>query len=451
MHFGAVAFASAEAWRSPHGSFAFEELRSLLISRAGEIPALRRRLSHAPLSGWPIWLTAESIDWDWHVQVAAEASTDVKRIAQALMAEPLDRLRPLWRILIIPQPDDSPRFAMIFLAHHALVDGIAGIDLLSQLFDGQSRGRQAGPAARPAGSIFANEIGRWLGAPLAIARGIGGALANPLRRKRFARRTKALVRTSARLLTPGPQAALKDDSGGARNIGWMDVEDRPLRRARHRLSGTPNDIVLAAVASAVDGLPGVPRNRWRRVRAAVPVSFRKRQDRHSPGNKIGLQLVALDSRGGRMARSVAAIQRQTSEQSQRGDAEGYEVLTEVTAWAGLWSQRLLHWVAASVHSYAVLVTNVPGPSRTYSIGGAELDEIYPLVPLFGGQALSVGVIRYAGRLRIGVVSSTAKPALQAAFMAGLQEAFAVIVRTPAEPERAEQRVPGVPIPSRQPL
>jgi hypothetical protein len=281
---------------------------------------------------------------------------------------------------------------------------------------------------------------RWIEAPGKIAAASAGALVNTRRRRRLTRRTAALVRTCVRLLTPGPTTLLRGADEGSRTVAWFSVEDRPLRLARKRLHGTPNDLVMAAVARAIQSMPrksgAMP---FRKLRAAVPVSFRRRDERYSLGNRIGLQLIPLDPKGGNLARAVTGIRRQTALQKLRGDAEGYEVLTEITSWAGQWSQRLLHWLAGRVHSYGILITNVPGPSRSYTLGGAPLEEIYPLVPLFGSQSLSVAVVRYGGCLRVGVTSSWPQKQMVSEFTAHLRAAFDEITRTPAEPSAETSR------------
>jgi len=444
MHIGALGFVSTEGWLDADGKLETERLRTLLAERARGVPGLERTLSRAPLTRWPVWLSHQRTDWDAQIEIAESASTEpeVRSIADAAMAEPLDRTRPLWRILIIPGPAGAEQFGILFLAHHALVDGIAGIDLLALLLDRSE-------AARPAPSLpglkqsdmLANEVLRWANVPQHLAKSAVAVLQKPRYRARIARRTMALVRTIVRLLSPGPRTLLKGANEKSRGVSWFSVEDRPLRMARQRLGGTPNDLVLAAVATAIHELPGNHnRLQFRKIRAAVPVSFRTRSERYSLGNRLGLQLLPLDPRNGNLARAVTGIHRESVLQKQRGDAEGYEVLSELTGWTGQWSQRLLNWIAGKAHSYAILITSVPGPSKSYTLGGAEVQQIFPLVPLFGSQSLSVAVVRYGGQLRIGMTSSWEDPKMLELFTENLRLAFDRITRTPAEPVPAA--VPG---------
>ena len=57
-------------------------------------------------------------------------------------------------------------------------------------------------------------------------------------------------------------------------------------------------------------------------------------------------------------------------------------------------------------------------------------EIYPLVPLFGSQSVSVAVVRYGGALYVGVTSSWPEREMVESFTNHLHAAFAELARTP---------------------
>lgn len=435
MHIGAVAFVSTEGWLDASGALDAERLMAMLLDRARAVPGLDQCLARAPLSGWPIWVREPGLNWESQIELRAAGATEeeVRSIAEAAMAAHLDRSRPLWKLIIVPGLTGDSSFAIVFLAHHALVDGIAGIDLLTLLFDPREGVGVPPPldfgAARSEGQMKVGEIMRWMGLPALLARKASLLATNARRRRRFARRGFALVRTAFRLLTPGPKTGLKSRNEGARTVAWFSVDERPLRIARKSLGGSPNDLILAAVAQALSEMGSHHRFLPLKLRAAVPVSFRTRAQRYALGNRIGLLLTPLDVRPGTPGRTVRGIRRETTVQLRRGDAEGYEVLCEMTAWTGQWSQRLLHWIAGTLHSYGILVTSVPGPARPYTLGGAELREIYPLVPLFGSQSVSVASVRYRGAFRIGVTSSWADRRMVDEFAERLQASFAALTRS----------------------
>lgn len=451
MHIGALGFFDAAEWTHPGGAFRSEDLRSLLALRARGVPGLSQTLGRVPVTGWPIWIRDAKFDPARHVEMHAPVGSaeEVRAIAEERLALPLERNAPLWRIIVVPGVDGGSTFAVLFVAHHSLVDGIAGIDLLSLLLDRKAAlpgdGLPHGPQPSPSFLALA-EVTRWARLPALLGAKAIANFTSHGRFRRTVRRGVAFARTCVRLLSPGPKTSLRGANEGQRHVAWLALEERPIRHARRRLNGTPNDIILAAVAQAIAAMAG-PSGRlpYRNVRAAVPVSFRTRAERYALGNRIGLMLTPLELRELHPGRRVARINRHTAIQKQRGDAEGYEVLTELTSWTGQWSQRLLHWLAGQLHSYGILVTNVPGPSRAYSLGGAAMQQIYPLVPLFGSQSVSVAVVRYGGSLHVGVTSSWPEQQMVEAFTAHLRTAFDELTRTPAPAaESAGQRSPARP-------
>ena len=66
----------------------------------------------------------------------------LKDLAGRVFSQQLDRDKPLWEIWLV-EGLEGDRFAMLSKTHHALVDGISGVDIISVLFDTLAR------AARP--------------------------------------------------------------------------------------------------------------------------------------------------------------------------------------------------------------------------------------------------------------------------------------------------------------
>jgi diacylglycerol O-acyltransferase len=56
------------------------------------------------------------------------ASRRSAALRDAVLSEPLDRSRPLWEILLVPHLQDG-RVGMVGKVHHALVDGIAALQV----------------------------------------------------------------------------------------------------------------------------------------------------------------------------------------------------------------------------------------------------------------------------------------------------------------------------------
>ena len=74
----------------------------------------------------------------------------LRKLAGRVFSQQLDRSKPLWEIWLVDRVGDD-RFAMICKTHHALVDGISGVDIMTVLFDLEPEPpeREPGPAWYP--------------------------------------------------------------------------------------------------------------------------------------------------------------------------------------------------------------------------------------------------------------------------------------------------------------
>src|SRR3954469_2944707 len=118
---------------------AYDELRDHVESRLHLVPRYRQKLAFVPYGqGRPKWVDDPHLNMGYHVRHTAlprpGTDTELKRLAGRLFAQPLDRSKPLWEIWLVEGLDNG-RFALLSKTHHALVDGISGVDIASVLFD----------------------------------------------------------------------------------------------------------------------------------------------------------------------------------------------------------------------------------------------------------------------------------------------------------------------------
>src|SRR3954462_12053592 len=152
MHIGGLATFAGPA--PTHG-----ELLEHIRGRLHLVPRYRQRLATPPLKlGRQRWIDESSFNLEYHVRhTALPAPGDAERLhrlAARIFSQRLDRTKPLWELWMVEGLDDGG-FAVISKTHHALVDGVSGVDLMTMLFDLDARGRAAesaepwGPGARP--------------------------------------------------------------------------------------------------------------------------------------------------------------------------------------------------------------------------------------------------------------------------------------------------------------
>src|SRR5262249_5294961 len=86
----------------------------------------------------PVWVDDAGFDLDFHLRRAAIPTPGGRRElidhVQRVISRPLDRTKPLWELYLIEGMEDG-LVAILTKVHHAMVDGVAAIDLASALFD----------------------------------------------------------------------------------------------------------------------------------------------------------------------------------------------------------------------------------------------------------------------------------------------------------------------------
>src|SRR5258705_1480470 len=182
---------------------------------------------------------------------------------------------------------EGGRFAVFSKTHHALVDGISGLDVLSVLFapDEEAQGREAWtPRRAPSrASLLAEAFVERATSPFEIVRGVRAVLRGP--RQIASRVAETAVGVGAMAwagLQPAPPSPYNAEVVGPdRRFTWLRASLDDLKAIKNELGGTVNDVVLTIVARALR------RHLMRRgediealeLKAFVPVSVRQEDQR----------------------------------------------------------------------------------------------------------------------------------------------------------------------------
>ncbi|MEA2287089.1 MAG: diacylglycerol O-acyltransferase / wax synthase, partial [Solirubrobacteraceae bacterium] len=132
MHVGAVVLFGGPPPRR-------DEVLAVLRSRLHLLPRYRQRLTFPPgFTRRPLWADDPAFDLERHVRRAElpppGAETALLDLTARIWSEPLDRSRPLWELWLVDGLAGG-RFALVLKTHHAMIDGMAGVDLARLLFD----------------------------------------------------------------------------------------------------------------------------------------------------------------------------------------------------------------------------------------------------------------------------------------------------------------------------
>ena len=397
----------------------YDELVAHLLARLDLVPRYRQRLATVPLGqGRPVWVDDPHFNVRYHVRHTAlpapGGDEELKRLAGRLMSQQLDRHKPLWEMWLIEGLEDG-RFAIVGKTHHALVDGISGVDISTVLFDASPEPAPVPRAAEPwvprpvpTGPQLLGEALVERGTiPGEIARGARATLRAP--RRVLARARDGLQGVGALAwagLDAAPRSPLNVEIGPHRRYEWVDAELDRFRAIKSALDGTVNDVVLSVVALAL--------GRWLRgrgeettglrLRAMVPVSVRADVERGALGNRVAAFYAPLPVGLEDPVEAFREVHEATRRLKGSGQAVGAQVLTDLAGFAPPTIMSQAARLMSRQRVFNLVVTNVPGPQQPLYLLGRRLEAMYPVVPLAAGQALGIAILSYAGRLGFGLLA-----------------------------------------------
>jgi diacylglycerol O-acyltransferase len=299
--------------------------------------------------------------------------------------------------------------------HHAVVDGVSAVDIGAVILDDTPEPRDTvpdewQPAPEPGWhALVVGALAETVRRPRSLVDSfrVGMADVEHTANRAFGALsgvTAAAMRTMAR---PAPSLPLNGPISAQRRFATADTALDTYRRIRAAHGGTVNDVVLAAVAGALRTwllTRGEPVRASTSIRALVPVSVRRPDEKGSLGNRISSFLVDLPVGE---PNPVVRLQR-ISDAMQAHKDSGQAVAAEALVGLAGFAPPTLHALGARVASsmsrrvFNLIVTNVPGPQVPLYATGARLLTAYPVVPLAHGQAVAIGVTSYDGGLYYGV-------------------------------------------------
>ena len=412
MHVGGVmTFAPPDGTDFDTAAFA-----ALIGRRLGLVPRYRQKVREVPGHlGLPVWVDDPDFDLEYHVRRSAlpRPGTDeqLRELVGRLIARRLDRSRPLWEIYLV-EGLSGGRFAVVTKTHHAMVDGIASMDVGALLLDTTPEPRPTAadtwrPAPEPSGLELAaqalTEAWRRPRTVLDVAARAGSDV------REVVSGLERAVTALAAVTAGRPVQPLNTAIGEQRRFGTAATTLADHRAVRAARGGTVNDVVLAVVTGALRRwmmTRGEPLVEGASVRALVPVSVRARRAGTTPatGNSISAYFVDLPVGEADPLERLERVSAAMAAHKAGGQAVGATALIRL---AGL-APPTLHSLGVRLASqfssqvYNVLVTNVPGPPRPLYAMGARMLDMYPVVPLAGDQAVSVGITSYDGGMHYGL-------------------------------------------------
>jgi diacylglycerol O-acyltransferase len=411
MHVGAVLI-----FEGPPPTY--EDFLEHVSSRLEVVPRYRQKLTFPPLrSGRPIWIDDPNFNLEYHVRHTAlpkpGGEEQLQRLVSRLFSQQLDRSKPLWELWLV-QGLERKRFALINKTHHALVDGVAGIDITTVLLDLKPVPEPAHPdedwTPRPEPSgveLLAKGVRDVAGAPLGLGRRIANAIQHPEPAARNAAHAlEGLGEFAWALANPAPQVPLNVEVGPHRRYAWVRSDLETFKRIKNALGGTVNDVVLTVVAGALRSWlqkRGV-RTEGLELRAQVPVSIRAEDERGRLGNRIAAMRAPLPVYVADPVRRLGIVREAMDGLKASKQALGAEVISRFNDFAPPTLLAQSARINFSTRLFNLIVTNVPGPQIPLYVLGRELDEFFPVAFLPPHQALAIAIVSYNGEITFGLLA-----------------------------------------------
>jgi diacylglycerol O-acyltransferase / wax synthase len=430
MHVGALVL-----FEGPPPSW--EDFAAHIESRLHLVPRYRQKLAVPRFEmGRPFWVDDSRFNLDYHVRQTAlpkpGSIEQLRELVGRIFSQRLDRSKPLWETWLVQglarggaAPGTSPsgaqeesgsggaRFALVSKTHHALVDGVSGVDISTVLFDLEPVPQQAEagetwtPAPEPSqADLVAEGVKGLVRTPVDLAGRALGALARPGRTVEQARHAaEGIGEIVWAGLNPAPDVPLNASIGPHRRVWWTQRRLDDFKAIKNALGGTVNDVLLAVVAGAL--------GRWLRargvrtdgleLRALVPVSIRAEDERHALGNRIAAVRGPLPVYAGDPAERLRIVREAMTGVKESKQALGAEVISSLERFAPPTLLAMASRINFSTRLFNLIVTNVPGPQFPLYMLGREMQELVPVAFLPEDHALAIAIMSYNGRVDFGLL------------------------------------------------
>jgi WS/DGAT/MGAT family acyltransferase len=393
------------------GGYTYGRFRAAMARHVKALPEFRMKLADTQLNlDHPVWVDDDNFQLRRHLQrvgvPAPGGRRELAEICGYIAGLPLDRDRPLWEMWVLEGGARSDTVTVMLKVHHAVVDGVAGANLLAQLctLDPDA------PAPQPVG-------GAGGGNPLQIA--VSGLLGFALRPLRLATVVPATILTLAQtalraregrtMAAPfsAPPTPFNGTVSKYRNVAFSQLDMRDVKRVKDRFGVTVNDVVVAVCAGVLrrfllerGELPDNP------LVATVPVSVHDKSER--PGrNHTTWMFCRVESQISDPAERIRATAAGNTAAKDHTAAMGPTLLHDWTQFGGPTmfgtAMRILPRIPIGP-VFNLILSNVPGPRDQLYFLGCRVDTIYPLGPILGGAGLNITVMSLNGELGVGIIA-----------------------------------------------
>ncbi len=416
-------------------------VRGQFAARIDSMENFQSRVVEVPLGlAEPFWVKVDDFNIEDHVSDAnfTGDSRDLIDYAGAFISEPLAKDRPLWQVRVVDSIADRPgHFAVLAKIHHALIDGVMGIEVLANLFDFEANpetfwGAELSKSSDDVGNLNPFDlIGSVLNDIVNKARE-APKIVDMLGRTAldFLNYTKAAENTiHLPALFTAPRTPLNGALSSDRVVAFIKLPIDRFKDTARRASVTVNDLAMAVVSVALDRyLEQLGYQGGEDLVSMMPISNPRRE--RSTSNQISALLVSLGNSISdpiERMKFISAATRKAKDFHRRAQLENVTLVTALippvlTSALSNLAHRIRAFDSISP-AFNVLISSVKGPDLPLYLAGAELASVIPFGPLAESVPLNVTVVSYCAEMVFGIVSDERSRATIGSFAELLENAF----------------------------
>ena len=394
----------------------YEDLCAHLDSRLDQVPRYRQRIQSVPLNiGQPIWVDDENFELEFHVRHTAVPkpgkAEQLQRLAGRLLSQRLDLDRPLWEIWLV-EGLAKGRWALINKAHHAMIDGLSGHDIMEVILDPDPEGRETPPSSwepEPGPGTVGLVTDAVVDSVMRPGEHLTRMVSRVSHPREFAEHmaVRAVGSTSVGSRLLSTETTLGGAIGQHRRWGWVEGDLDTIKAVKNAFGGTVNDVILTAVTGGFRELlasRGIDM-RPLQIQSMIPVSMRMPGD-STGGNQVSAMFAQLPIGVDDPVERLHAMTRQMDRVKKSGTPLTVDSIIGLADFVPPMLFATAGRVAANVNlrAFDTVTTNVPGPQIPLYLLGRELQTLIPFVPLGPGVRISTAIVSYNGTINFGVTA-----------------------------------------------
>lgn len=431
MHVASTSIYKAGHLKTESGGIAFDQIKAAVGDILHRIPRYRQKLMWIQEGKTACWVDDAQFNIEYHVRHTSlpkpGSNEQLKTLASRITEVQLDRERPLWEIWVV-EGLENDRFALINKIHHSMIDGTSGVELSQVLMSPDANYRPEEPPVyypRPMptkAELLKDEYQRFVQLPWQAMKNFSQYRQNSADfYGDMKTRANALKETFSQIGAPS-ENPLNGLLSPHRIVDWTEMPLEDVKMVRRGLGCTVNDLVLATVTGAIRTffLNRQVHPEDIEFRVAAPVSVRRESEKGQMGNRVSAWSVLLPIAAETSADQLQQVVTQTQQLKESNQALGVEMMMALAEWT---PSLLTLGARAGGASNNTIVTNVPGPQFPLYLIGAEMESIYPCVPLMANMGMGIALFSYHGKLCWGFNGDYGRVSDIANFVKLIRESF----------------------------